>query len=594
MKRTVLRLLAASAVTLMMTSCGNNGKDTYVLPEMPPFPEIPEPMGLGEVEPGDNNAFPEVQLDIPIHEGPFEPSWASIEENYPGTPQWLRDSKFGIWVHFGPQSAGESGDWYSRKLYDPREPAYKNHNRRFGHPSEVGYKDVLNTWNPEKLDPEYLTSLYKKAGARFLMIQGVHCDNFDLWNSRYQPWNSVNMGPKRDLIGEWDKACRKHGMRYGVTFHNEYTWWWLQTAFASDTEGDKAGIPYDGHTTLEDGKGKWWEGYDPRLLYGVDLREYRNVYASSLYGYGALTPGIFTRHLDYCKWYATQWALRIMDVTTNYNPDFIYTDGTVQGPFTGEGSGTGYKCNAMPVVMADFYNNSLRRRGKVDVFSIIKFRNPMNGAVNTAEFEFPDSIVTEQPWIREAPIGDWYYAPGFVYDARTIVRYIIESASRDGNVAINVCLRPDGSIEDAAVQMLEKIGEWMELNGEAIYGSKAWTTLGEGHIEENGLLRKMPGGLVYGGLGQAHADFHFDVEDIRFTVGRDNSLYAITMVIPEAGQVVRIKSMGSASEHMKEAVKKVSLLGYKGRLEWKQTPEALEITFPEGADLKEAAVFKVR
>ena len=149
-------------------------------------------------------------------------------------------------MHFGPQSAGESGDWYARNLYKEEHHAYKNHLKRYGHPSEVGYKDVLRTWNPTKLDPERLTALYQKAGARFLMIQGVHHDNYDLWNSRYQPWNSVNIGPKRDLLREWVDACHKHNMHYGVTFHHEYTWWWWQTAFGSDKSGDKAGVPYDG------------------------------------------------------------------------------------------------------------------------------------------------------------------------------------------------------------------------------------------------------------------------------------------------------------------------------------------------------------
>ncbi|WP_218164069.1 alpha-L-fucosidase [Chitinophaga sancti] len=201
----------------------------------------------------------------------------SIEKNYPGTPQWLRDAKFGIWVHFGPQASGESGDWYARKLYVEGTLAYKNHVKNHGHPSEVGYKDVLRNWNPSKLNPAALAKIYKDAGARFLLIQGVHHDNFDLWNSRYQPWNSVNLGPKRDLIGEWAKACRSENLKFGITFHHEYTWWWWQTAFGSDTAGSKKGVPYDGNLTLADGKGKWWEGYDPRLLYGIDLREYKGV-----------------------------------------------------------------------------------------------------------------------------------------------------------------------------------------------------------------------------------------------------------------------------------------------------------------------------
>ena len=163
---------------------------------LPPFPEIPAKQPLNSVEMGDLKMFPEIILDIPIADGPFEPTWESIEKNYPGEPAWLREAKFGIWVHFGPQSAGESGDWYARNLYKPGR-AYDNHLKRYGHPTEVGYKEVLRDWNPTKLDPEKLTKIYEDAGARFLMIQGVHHDNYDLWNSKYHPWNSFIKAPNR-------------------------------------------------------------------------------------------------------------------------------------------------------------------------------------------------------------------------------------------------------------------------------------------------------------------------------------------------------------------------------------------------------------
>jgi hypothetical protein len=159
-------------------------------------------------------------------------------------------------------------------------------------------------------------------------------------------------------------------MRFGVTFHQEYTWWWWQTAFGSDEQGDKKGVPYDGNLTLADGKGKWWEGYDPSLLYGINLREYKGVKSAAYTGWSPPPAGIFSNHIDYAKWYTTQWALRMMDVVEKYDPDFIYTDGTVQGPFTGNGTGTGVKADAMQRVMADYYNRTLGRRGKVDTFSI--------------------------------------------------------------------------------------------------------------------------------------------------------------------------------------------------------------------------------
>lgn len=564
---------------ILSVSCAQQG-----LPELPPMPEIAPPLTVNSVVMDNHKTFDEIQLDIPITEGPFEANWVSIEKNYPGTPQWLRDAKFGIWVHFGPQSAGESGDWYARNLYKPYHHAYKNHLERYGHPTEVGYKEVLRDWNPSQLDPERLTALYHKAGARFLMIQGVHHDNYDLWDSQYQPWNSVNIGPKRDLLREWTIACRKHGMNYGVTFHHEYTWWWWQTAFGSDTEGEKAGVPYDGHLTLADGKGKWWEGYDPRQLYGIDLREYQSVEPNAHTPWTPPAAGIFHRHQEYAKWYATQWALRIMDVVANYDPDFIYTDGTVQGPFTGDGTGTGYKCNAMQTVMADYYNRTLKERGEVNTFSIIKFRNPTNGAVTTEEFGFPDDIKTSQPWIREAPVGDWFYAPGFVYDSGMMIRFIIEAISRDGNAALNICLRPDGSIEEPCVKMLEEVGAWMDINGEAVYGSRAWTTLGEGDSID-GKLKKLPGG----GLGRRHANFHFHPQDIRFTVGKDEALYAFCMAVPEVGQIIRIKSLGKHVQH----VKQVSLLGHNGLLKWTQTHDALEITCPTEMPFHTAVVFKI-
>lgn len=579
------------AIVLACSVCGSQAQTLKdgEMPQMPVFPEIPAPLPVGSVKMGNSDSFADVQLDIPITDGPYKASWASIEQNYPGTPQWLRDAKFGIWVHFGPQAAGESGDWYARNLYKEGHKAYENHLKRYGHPSEVGYKEVLRDWNPTKLDPEYLTKLYQKAGARFLMIQGVHHDNYDLWNSQYHPWNSVNIGPKRDILREWVDACHKYNMRYGVTFHHEYTWWWWQTAFGSDKSGEKAGVPYDGHLTLADGKGKWWEGYDPRLLYGIDLREYETVEEKAHSPWSPPKDGIFSRHLDYCKWYATQWALRMMDVTANYDPDFIYTDGTVQGPFTGDGTGTGYKCNAMPTVMADYYNRVLKKRGKVDVFSIIKFRKPTNGAVNTAEFDFPDTINASQPWIREAPVGDWFYAPGFTYDSGSMIRFIIEAICRDGNAALNIPMCPDGSIEDACVTMLEEVGRWMAVNGEAVYGSKAWHTLGEGEMV-NGKLKKLPGG----GLGKRQADFKFQVsgskfQDIRFTIGKDGSLYAFTMAVPEAGSQVTIHSLKKGQEKVKD----VSLLGSDSKLKWHQTPDGLVITCPKKLDFATSLVFKI-
>ncbi|MDN3588495.1 alpha-L-fucosidase [Pedobacter aquatilis] len=583
----VTTFLSMVLLSLMVQQVRSQSK-TSQTGALVPIPKVPPLAKIDSTPMGDLESFPEVELGLPIYPGPFKPTWESIEANYPGDQSWLRDAKFGIWVHFGPQASGESGDWYARKLYIPGTSAYKNHLEKYGHPSTSGYKEVLRDWNPKKLDPAKLAKIYKDAGAKFLMIQGVHHDNYDLWNSKYQPWNSVNIGPKRDLLAEWSAACRLNNIRYGVTFHHEYTWWWWQNAFASDITGDKAGIPYDGNLTLGDGKGKWWEGYDPKMLYGVDLREYKTVAEKAISPWSPPVPGIFTNHLDYAKWYASNWALRMMDVVKNYDPDFIYTDGTVQGPFTGNGTGTGYMADAMQSVMADYYNRTLKKRGKVNTFSIVKFRDKTNGTVTTEEFAIPEKINNNQPWIAEAPVGDWYYEPNFKYDSGMMIHYIIEAIARDGNAAICISILPDGSLDEGSLKMLKEVGIWMRRNGEAVYGSKAWSIPGEGE-QQNGKLKMLPGGK----LSSRQAEFKFNIEDFRFTVGKNNSLYAFCMTAPNGGAQLKIKSLGNSQSYLNKAIKNVRLLGYEGRLNWKQTSNGLIIQYPSEIQFATSAVFKI-
>lgn len=554
--------------------------------KLEPIPDVPEPLNENSVDMADASHFKEVKLDLPVSEGPFDPTWKSIEANYPGTPEWLREAKLGLWVHFGPQSAGESGDWYARRLYVPGTSAYKNHLKNYGHPSTTGYKEVLRDWSPDKLNPEKLVKIYKDAGIRYLIIQGVHHDQFDMWDSKYQPWNSTNLGPKRDLVGEWQKAAREANIRFGITFHHEYSWWWWQTAFQSDTTGNLAGIPYDGNLTLADGEGQWWEGMDPRYLYGVNLREYKGVSAAANSPWSPPPAGIFKNHLKFSNWYAKWWALRMMDAVDKYQPDFIYTDGTDQQPFSGFGTGTGYKSDAIQRVIADYYNKTLARRGEIDVFSIIKFRNKTNGTVNTQEGGIPGDIKTDQDWIAETPVGDWFYGPGFNYSSDAVVRYLLEEVSRDGNIGICVSLLPDGSLDKGSTKMLKEIGAWMKINGEGIYGSHAWEKLGEGI---NGQLNVLPGGKI----GDRQANHPFSTSDIRFTVGKDGSLYAWVMSVPKAREVVKITSLGLNENRLTEPISSLTLLGYESDVNWEQKEDALHITFPENTNLKTAIGFKI-
>jgi alpha-L-fucosidase len=276
------------------------------------------------------------------------------------------------------------------------------------------------------------------------------------------------------------------------------------------------------------------------------------------------------------------------DVVQHYDPDFIYTDGTVQGPFTGNGTGTGYKADAMQRVIADFYNRTLTRRGKVNTFSVVKFRDKTNGTVTTEEFGIPEKIKTDQPWIAEVPVGDWFYEPGFTYDSGMMIKYITEAIARDGNAAICISLLPDGSLNTESQKMLKEVGVWMRRNGEAVYGSHAWVIPGEGELVK-GKLKMLPGGK----LGQSQANFKFNENDFRFTIGKNKALYVLSMVVPQAGAQLNIKSLGMDAKLFNGPIKNVSLLGYAGKLQWRQSAEGLVVTCPATMPFATSVVFRV-
>jgi alpha-L-fucosidase len=538
--------------------------------------------GLGGTARGevDVDSFPVEKLDFPIASGPFEPTWESIEANHPGTPEWFRDAKFGVWIHWGPQAAGRSGDWYAKHLYLEDHRAAANHRRNFGHPSVFGYKDVLHQWQIPDFNPAALMESFHDAGFRYAVIMGVHHDNFDLWNSQHQPWNSTRVGPKRDIVGEWARAARKQGIRFGVSFHHEYTWWWWQPAFGADAKGPLAGVSYDGNLTAADGKGKWWDGLDPRDLYGMPLEGYPEYEPVHLIAHGR--QGIFYKHLDYARAHATRWAKRIIDVVDHYDPDFIYTDGNSPQPFSGKRSGSGYKCDAAQRVVAHYYNRTLERHGQVDTFSIVKFSPPRRGLASTAESRIPQGTNTAGTWMGELAIGGWFYEPGYYYDAGMVVRALLEFAARDGNFAVSVPLTPSGALEPGAPEMLAEIGRWMRVNGEGIYGSKAWERAREGE-------RTLPRGA----LNKEKADFEFTTDDLRFTVGKDGALYVWCMAVPESGSTLRVHSLGRAAGLVDGEPTSVTLLGSDAAIEWTVTDEALELVCPDTAELRYAVGFRV-
>jgi alpha-L-fucosidase len=183
--------------------------------------------------------------ELDITPGPFQGTRESLR-NWQA-PIWYRDAKFGIWAHWGPQSAPEYGDWYARNMYIQGHRQYEYHVKTYGHPSKFGLKDVIPTWKADKFDPDYNMQLYKKAGAKYFCSMGVHHDGFDLWKSIHQPrWNAVATGPKKDIVGHWKKAAQKQGRKFAVSEHLAPSYHWFTTSHTSDKAGPLAGVPYDG------------------------------------------------------------------------------------------------------------------------------------------------------------------------------------------------------------------------------------------------------------------------------------------------------------------------------------------------------------
>jgi alpha-L-fucosidase len=520
----------------------------YTLPDLPPMPGV-APAPTNSVAMGDPAAFPEVKMDFAIEtNGPFAPTWTSISANVHGngTPAWLRQAKFGIWFHYGPQANLQSGDWSAQHMYQQGSSPYNNHLANFGHPATNGYKDVIRAWSPTNYSPAGMAQLFYNAGARFVLVQGVHHDNFDTWNSRYNPWNMMNFGAKRDTMAEWTNALHNLGMRMGVAFHHEYSWWFTQPDFLFDGSGAFAGVPYDA-VTATNSAGKWWASYDTRRLYNLDLHKYQGI-ATPTSSYWNPASGIFSSDLDYCHWYATQWALRMLDVIENYSPDFIYTDGNSTQPFSGYLTGTGYKCDAMERVIAHFYNRTLERHGQLDALAVVKFHGG-DHIGTTFEGGYSSTIKEDQPWLAEMAIGDWFWKPGISYDnGGTIIQRLLEAVSRDGAMMVNIPNRPDGALDSGATNMLLAVGQWMGTNSEGIYGSRAWVTPAEGNF--------------------------------RFTVGSNGCLYAYDFGIPSGGTKLTIASLATTSGNLAGAITSVSLLGSASALTWSQTSTGLNITLP--------------
>ncbi len=491
----------------------------------------------GCAEPSGEAAAP---LQLPIAGGPFEPTASSLKTYE--APEWFRDAKFGIWAHWGPQAVARSGDWYARWMYVPGHPHYTHHLEHYGHPSEFGYKDIIQLWKAEKLDTEALMDLYVAAGAKYFVSMGVHHDNFDLWNSRHHRWNAVAMGPKRDIVGAWRDAARRRGLRFGVSEHLGASHNWFYPSHQYDQFWPKIGVDYD--------------GADPQY---ADL--YHPKHDEPYKGNGE-------------TWYTTNpafhqvWFNRIRDLVDTYEPDLLYTDGGI--PFGKVGRS----------LVAHYYNSSIARHGRLEAVYTTK---DLGSGEFYAEAGVQDvergvmSGINARPWQTDTSNGDWYYAEGTKYKtAAEVIRVLADVVSKNGNLLLNVVLYPDGTLPPESQTLLSELADWMKVNGEAIHGTRPWTVYGEGPTE------------TAAGAFKENADY--TAEDIRF-ITKGDALYAITLGEPR--RRVIINSLGRAAGHDRRAVQSVHLMGVAEQLKFQQTDAALVIDLPRRLPTRHASAFRV-
>ena len=456
-------------------------------------------------------------------------------------PEWFRDAKFGIYLHWGAYSVAEQGEWYARKLYEEDRVEYQHHLKTYGHPSEFGYADFIPMWKAENFDPDALLALFKRSGAKYFTPCAVHHDNFDLWDSKHHKWNSVKMGPKKDLIKLWKDATHKAGLRFGVTTHLSRSYSWLNTANQADTKGPKAGVPYDG----AQGKAKG--------LYPTN--DGQSTHARAPY--------------DAPKAWRDLWAKRVKQLVEDYQPDHLYFDCAI--PFRGEDAGrTGMD------VIAHFYN---QRPEGVMCVKERPWQGLYDDGMATLDYERGKAAsILPEPWQTDDSIGSWGYNPAKPYmEPGLVVDKIIDIVSKNGNMLLNIPIKADGTLDQEAKDLLIKVGEWFDINGEGIYGTRPWYLFGEGK----------------GSIGAHDLESGLNWRDIRYTTKSD-TLYAFVMGPPRKSNPTVVLEFITELNARAGKVQSVELVGYDGKLEWENHGDGLTVMMPKALPSDYAHALKIR
>ncbi len=457
-------------------------------------------------------------------------------------PDWFRDAKFGIWSHWGPQSVPMFGDWYARNMYIQDSDQYNYHVRHYGHPSKYGYKDICALWKAESFDPDALMEQYYKSGARFFVAQATHHDNFFNFESVNNRFNSVAVGPHKDICGMWKAAAKKYDLPFGLTEHLGASFGWWRSNKGCDSYGPYAGIPYDGNDPAY--RDFYHDNYEHVAKPGEEDK------------WTWLTPN---------KDFRAYWSRVMKEIIDKYEPDMLYSDSWL--PFGEPGDALSetvqnqdYKIGLETV--AYLYNKSESLYGENRAIYTQKSKKEEIYKVGTLDIErsqLPD--ICPEPWQSETCIGEWFYNARYTYKKpRHIIDILVDTIAKNGTMLLNIPQRPDGTIDEQAMWILKELEAWFSINGEAVYGTRPWRVSGEGTscVKIDGFTEEQVPWLP--------SDFRF--------VQKDGKLYAFIMC-PTMGKTAVIQSLTDA-----EHVTNVRLLGV-GNLSYAQHSGILVVDLPD-------------
>ncbi len=454
----------------------------------------------------------------------YQSNWESLSKYR--TPEWFRDAKFGIFIHWGVYSVPAYGsEWYPRNMYDSGSDEFKHHIATYGSQNKFGYKDFIPMFKAEKFDPVQWVTLFKEAGARYIVPVAEHHDGFAMYNTALSRWNAFNMGPKRDIIGELAAEIRKQGLIFGLSSHRIEHWFFMNHGrqFKSDV-------------------------IDP---------EYADFYGPAREENETMSPE-----------FMNDWLLRCTELVNNYQPQLFWFDWWIQQP----------ALEPYRKSFASYYYNKGLQWNKGVVINYKYDRSfPEGVAVLDLERGKLDSI-RRLPWQTDDAIGNisWGYIKDNTFkSARYVVTNLIDIVSKNGNLLLNIGPCSDGTITDEETQVLLGTGKWLDVNGDAIYGTRPWKVYGEGPT------RSASGAF-------ADQTIPFNAKDIRFTT-KDDTLYVITLGLPEEKTIV--KSLGLKTNH--EAIADISLMGSSDKISWSQNTGELIIKPAIRYPSDYAAVYKV-